>query len=759
MADHTEKNTDNMNKTLENTVDAALENTPDAIAENLNGENAGDISDAESTVDGMKEELGGNNSGVDATLESMEGIVFGANIDADVVDAADASKDGSEDSNAGEDVDVEATIDAGEENGAYSTADVGEDLDADATADVGEGVGADATVDAGESVDADAALEAGQDSSAEASNHKSGKKRGRTSVKERIELRKEKRKQRLEELDNKIRNLKHTQMEMNDRMRQMLAKDIQQMKAHEKGRSAEIIGVFAKHNFYANGLTPEELRLTLEDLGPTYVKIGQIMSSRVDILPESYCKELEKLRQNVQELDPALARAVIEQETGKKIDEIYREFRDKPLGSASIGQAHYAVLKDGTEVVTKVQRPLIADMMRKDFILLKKLASAFNVVMEGADNAEDQLDLLEVIEEFEKVTDEELDCRVEAENTKFFKENCIEDESKATCPIVYDELTTERIFTMSFVDGYSVSKKDRLIADGYDVEEIGRNIVDSYVHQVLDVGVFHADPHQGNIMVSHGIPCWIDFGMIGRITDADVNIIQNLILAVLESDVETIANTVMQMGEVSSKTNRDRLIEDLDVFMDRYMNVTSLNDLDVSVLFEEVCALGEKHHIKMPGKFTMLVRSLGTIEGVIEQLCPSLNLFEILSNKLMDRAKQNFDLEQKLISTGKDILEIGKKTARIPVLASDLLKSAARGRMKMNLELTGYEDLLVMGGDTVKNIVMAIFACVLFLGSCLLCMADITPKAPGGVPVLAAIGLIFSISLGIHAVDGFSKKK
>ena len=563
----------------------------------------------------------------------------------------------------------------------------------------------------------------------------------------------------LKKLDEKLKNLKHSRAEMNAKMKELLASDIKEMQKRQKGRSAEILGVFAKHNFYATGLTPEELRLTLEDLGPTYVKIGQIMSSRVDLLPESYCKELEKLRQNVKELDPALARAVIEQETGKKIEEIYKEFRDKPLGSASIGQAHYAVLLDGTPVVTKVQRPLIADMMRQDFILLKKIASIFNVVMEGADNAEDQLDLLSVIEEFEKVTEEELDCRVEAANTKFFMENCIEDETKVTCPTVYDDLTTERIFTMSFVDGYSISKKDRVIEDGYSVEEIGTNIINNYVHQILDVGVFHADPHQGNIMITHGIPCWIDFGMLGRITEGDINIIQSIVLALLEGDVETIANAIMSMGAASPKTNRDRLIEDIDVFLDRYMTVTSISDLDVSVLFEEICALAEKHHITMPGKFTMLVRSLTTIEGVIEQFCPELNLFELLSNKMMERAKKSFDLEQEIINTGKEMLEIGKKTAKIPVLASDLLKSAARGRMKMNMELTGYEELLVKGADMVRNIVLAFFACVLFIGSCFLCSADLTPKAPGGVPVLAAIGLVFSVSLAIFAVKNISQGK
>ena len=567
------------------------------------------------------------------------------------------------------------------------------------------------------------------------------------------------------ELEDKAQELKEETQETAQELKAAAAGNIDTLRRLEKegkkkGRGLEIFGVFAKHNFYANGLTPEELRTTLEDLGPTYVKIGQIMSSRLDLLPESYCKELEKLRQNVQELDPALARAVIEQETGKKIDEIYSEFRDKPLGSASVGQAHYAVLKDGRKVVTKVQRPFIADMMREDFVMLKKLAKGVSSVG-GSSDDDNQMDLVEVIEEFEKVTEEELDFRVEAANTRYFKENVIEDETKITCPEVIEELTTERIFTMTFVDGYSISKRDKIIEDGFDVEEIGRSIVDSYVHQVLDVGTFHADPHQGNLMVQResGVPEWIDFGMIGRITESDIKVIQQLVLAVLEKDVETIAGAVMGLGAASPKTNRDRLIEDLDVFMDQYVNVTSIDDRDISLLFEEICTLADKHHVKMPGRFTMLVRSLATIEGVIEELCPSLNLFEIISGKLMDRAKQSFDLEQELLSVGKDALEISKKAARIPAQVSDVLKGVARGRTKINLELTGYEELLNKGGDSIRNIVLALFACIMFIGSCVLCLADITPKAPGGMPAIAAIGLIFSVALAIYTIQSIGKKK
>ena len=566
------------------------------------------------------------------------------------------------------------------------------------------------------------------------------------------------REERQQELEQRKQELKRSRAELNARMKELLSDELAALTKREKTRGAEILGVFAEHNFYANGFTPEELRTTLEDLGPTYVKIGQIMSSRVDLLPQSYCDELQKLRSNVKPLDAEVARAVIEQETGKKIDEIFSEFRDKPLGSASIGQAHYAVMKDGTRVVTKVQRPLIADMMRKDFVLLKKMAGLVNMAGEESEGS-DTVDLVSVIEELEKVTDEELDFRIEAENTKFFKENCIEDEEKISCPDVIDELTTERIFTMTFVDGYSISKKEKLQADGVDPVELGHVLIDNYVHQILDVGVFHADPHQGNIMVSSGKPYWIDFGMVGRITDADITLLQNLILSLLSGDLDGMVNAIMSMGAASPQTDRNKLLEDLDIFLDRYINVTSVDELDMSVLLDEVMNLASTHHISLPGKYTMLVRSIGTIEGVIEELCPELNLFEVVSSRLADRMKQNLDIENELASIGKDVLEASKKTAKIPVLASDALNSFVRGRSKLNLELTGYEDLVEQARVTIRDLVLALFACILFFGSSLLATADIQPKTPNGLPLIAAVGLVFSVSLGIYVVRKMSKKK
>ena len=561
------------------------------------------------------------------------------------------------------------------------------------------------------------------------------------------------------ELEERMKKLQHTQAELSDKLKNLLKKEISEQKRKEKHRAAEIIGVFSAHNFYANGFTPEEMRSTLEDLGPTYVKIGQIMSSRVDLLPESYCRELEKLRQNVKELDPQIARAVIEQEAGKPIDEIFSEFRDKPLGSASIGQAHYAVLKDGTKVVVKVQRPLIAEMMRNDYVLLKKGAAMINAIDDAKDDDEEKVDLLSVIEEMEKVTEEELDFRIEAENTRFFKENCIEDETKISCPSVIDELTTERMFTMTFVDGCSIGKKDKVIAQGCDVNQLGTVIVENYLHQILDVGTFHADPHQGNLMVSGGIPYWIDFGMIGRISEADVGILQNLVLSLVNGDMEALVNAVMSMGAASPRTNRNKLLDDVEVMFGKYMNVTSINDLDLGAVLEEVIDLCTRHFITLPGRYTMLVRSIATFEGVLEQLCPDLNLFELVSGKLMERARKNLDVSQELLSAGKNALEIGRKTVKLPLLASDALNSMLKGRMKMNMELTGYEEILKKAETTVFNLVLALFSCVLFFGSCILTTADISPKTSGGVPLIAAVGIVFSIALAIFTVRKMLRKK
>ena len=554
----------------------------------------------------------------------------------------------------------------------------------------------------------------------------------------------------MDELEIEKEQIKRSTEEMSAELKRLLESEIKVFHQREKHRSAEIIAIFARHNFYANGFTPQELRTTLEDLGPTYVKMGQIMSSRVDLLPPVYCKELEKLRENVKPLDPAVAKAVIEQETGKRIDEIYTEFQDEPLGSASIAQVHYGVLKDGTRVVTKVQRPLIADMMRKDFVLLGRLVDLVNIVEEDSD--EQVIDFKSVIEQLEQVTKAELDFRIEAENTRLFKKECIDDEERISCPTVIDDLTTERVFTMTYIDGCSIDDTEKLLAEGCDLSEIGSVIVDSYLHQILDVGTFHGDPHQGNILVSHGKPYWIDFGMIGHITDKDIDLIQTAVKGMLIQDANVLVNAVMGMGAASEKTDRTKLTHDAEGFIEKYMNAKSVSDINMTEVFDEVMSLAAKNHVSMPGRFTMLARSITTMEGVIEQLCPDLNIFNMLYAKMKERRWQNANIKRELYEKGKELFNAGKKTARIPILASEALDAMVKGKTKVGFELTGYEEPLNRISHFLRYTVLTLVASVLFIGSCILCTTSFKPLLPNGVPLLAVAGIIFSIALAIFSI-------
>ncbi|MCR4890531.1 MAG: hypothetical protein K5979_15355 [Ruminococcus sp.] len=528
-------------------------------------------------------------------------------------------------------------------------------------------------------------------------------------------------------------------------------------KWNDKYRAAEILAVFTKHNFYSNGFTPVEMRTTLEDLGPTYIKIGQIMSSRTDILPEEYCSELEKLRSNVKPLEAEIARAIIETEAGKGINELFSEFRDEPLGSASIGQAHYAVLKDGTRVVIKVQRPYIADMVKSDFVMLKKLAAFANAVTETEDGST-LIDLKSVINQLEKVTNEELDFRVEAENTRKFHELCISNERIVSCPRIIDELTTRRILTQTYVDGFPLSDSDKL--DEYEVDRIavGKALVQNYLHQVLDAGIFHADPHQGNIMICGKVPYWIDFGMIGHISQQNINIVQDMLAAVLMRNPDRLTTIILSMGITKGNINKAKLTEDLDDLIERYISIRDLSNLNMGTLLGEMSTILSRYKITMPSEFTMLVRSIVTFEGVIEKLSPELNLFDLLTHKMLERIKKNFDLGEKVTSILRDVAATGSEAKQMPGAIIALLRNLSKGRMKIGIELTGYDDLMKNLKKLAKDAALAMFASVMFVGSCILCTTDIEPKTYG-IPFLALIGFIVSVALGIYTIIRMGERK
>ena len=303
------------------------------------------------------------------------------------------------------------------------------------------------------------------------------------------------------------------------------------------------IAQIANHFDVLHGLTPVKMRLMLEALGPTFVKVGQILSMRSEILPQPFCDELAKLRADADPMPYSTVLQVLEDEYGRPVDEIFDHIDATPLGSASLAQVHSAKLTSGEDVAIKVQRPGVRETMAQDVSIMRSIAKVATRTMHSAQ----VVDLSGVVEELWDTFESETDFLVEARNLSEFNRFC--DRYKyMDCPKPYIDLCTEHVVVMDYVEGISVSHPDQLLEAGYDLKEIGTKLVDNYATQVLDEGFFHADPHPGNIMVSGGRIVLLDLGMTGRLNAKTRSVLKDMIFAVAEQDSPALADGLLRFA-------------------------------------------------------------------------------------------------------------------------------------------------------------------------------------------------------------------
>ena len=314
-------------------------------------------------------------------------------------------------------------------------------------------------------------------------------------------------------------------------------------------RLKEITSVLHKYGI-TRGITPQKLRMILEDLGPTYIKIGQIMSLHSDILPKRYCDELMCLRSEVTPMEFPEVKEVIEQAYGCPWNEIFAFISDTPLGSASIAQVHRAELLSGEQVVIKVQRTGIYEIMARDIGLLRKAVKLMPPI-----SLKGMADFDQVLDELWNVTREEMNFLTEASNMEeFARRNA--DVVYVRTPKLYQEYTTMHVLVMEYIEGPVIDDKEKLLAGGYDLEEIGIKLIDNYIKQVMEDGFFHADPHPGNVKIQDGKIVWIDMGMMGRLTERDKELIGKAIRGIAENDIGMIQEAVMALGEFKEKPDQ-----------------------------------------------------------------------------------------------------------------------------------------------------------------------------------------------------------
>ena len=369
-------------------------------------------------------------------------------------------------------------------------------------------------------------------------------------------------------------------------------------------RLKEITSVLHKYGI-TRGITPQKLRMILEDLGPTYIKIGQIMSLHSDILPKRYCDELMCLRSEVTPMEFPEVKEVIEQAYGCPWNEIFAFISDTPLGSASIAQVHRAELLSGEQVVIKVQRTGIYEIMARDIGLLRKAVKLMPPI-----SLKGMADFDQVLDELWNVTREEMNFLTEASNMEeFARRNA--DVVYVRTPKLYQEYTTMHVLVMEYIEGPAIDDKEKLLAGGYDLEEIGIKLIDNYIKQVMEDGFFHADPHPGNVKIQDGKIVWIDMGMMGRLTERDKELIGKAIRGIAENDIGMIQEAVM--------------------------------------------ALMKENKIRMPHGLTMLARGLTNMEGVLADIAPQINMIEIASRHISESMWKDLDWKKELKHAGKNL--------------------------------------------------------------------------------------------------------
>lgn len=539
----------------------------------------------------------------------------------------------------------------------------------------------------------------------------------------------------------------------------MVSKD-SELKSHKKQqkeenseRFREIKDVLRK-NQITRGVTPEKLRMILEELGPTYIKLGQIMSLHSDFLPKAYCDELLKLNSDVTPMPFDDVEDVINHSYGQDWRELFQFIEEAPLGSASIAQVHRARLKNGEEVIIKVERKGIYDTMARDIGLLHRLVKLIPPV----GDFKNLVDLDMVLDELWSVAQEEMDFLKEAANMDEFSRNNASVQY-VTTPKLYHEYSTGHVLVMEYIDGYSLDDVESLQNAGYDMDEIGTKFVNNFIKQVMDDGFFHADPHPGNVKIRDGKIVWIDMGMMGRVSEKDRHTMIKGIRGIALHDISMVENSVLEIGEFRGKPDRERLYQDLKKFIADY-GTTSMGSLDVAAAIAGLVEIMKQNRISLPHGVSMLCRGLTHIQGVLAVISPDINMMQIAVNRYTEDFLKNINWKSEFQKQARIVYRSVNKGAEIPGLVTDILKEHLEGQSVVNIDLHSSEDLTNVISAAIRNIVVGLCVAALLIASSVICTTDMTPKILG-IPALGFAGYAFAMVVSIFLTVRYlwSKRK
>ncbi len=491
---------------------------------------------------------------------------------------------------------------------------------------------------------------------------------------------------------------------------------------------------------------PQRARMACEDLGPTFVKLGQILSTRPDLISREFVEEFSKLQDKVPPFSFLEVKEILKKELGRPIDKLFIEFDERPVASASLSQVHKAKLPDGEAVAVKVQRPNIKERIKSDISILFDLVNFMEKRLINGHIYQP----IEIVKEFSKTIKQELDFVSEGRNIDKFRVNFKNSET-VHIPKVYWQLTTSKILTMEYINGVKISE----VADSknikFDKKIIASRGADMILKQIFVDGFFHGDPHPGNIFImQNNIIALLDFGMVGRVEESTMSNMANLLIATIENNTDKIVKTLEQMEIVDPEMDLRELKIEIKNFIDKYYGVP-LKQLKISVIIEEILEVMVHHQIKMPSDLTLLVKSLVTIEGVGRDLDPDFDMVahsRPFAKKLISQKYSPVNLWKKGKATAEEIFDF---LQILPKEFSWLIKSLRKGDININFKHRGLEKLILEIDRASNRLSFSMIIAALIVGSSLVLTQPIGPFI-FGYPAIGIIGYLFASFLGLFLI-------
>ncbi|MBC8768632.1 AarF/ABC1/UbiB kinase family protein [Arenibacter sp. BSSL-BM3] len=500
--------------------------------------------------------------------------------------------------------------------------------------------------------------------------------------------------------------------------------------------------------------TFERIRMVLEELGPSYVKMGQILSNRDDMLPPGLIKELEKLQDQAPSLPKFEVEKVISEELDIDCSQYFLSIEPKPLAAASLAQVHKAQLLNGSWVVLKIQRPNISEIIASDISIMKEVAMA----LEKYSAQVKAFQPLKLVESFEKSITEELSFLREMDNLEHFAKN-FEGNDAIYVPEAYRELSTDQIICMDWVDAIKVSELEKLREQNIDSRAVAKVGVDLYLEQVLEHGFFHADPHPGNIFVLPEVQkiCFIDFGMMGTIMPNDKEALMELLLCFIKKDVKKIIPILKKIALKTDIPDEKKLEYDLYELVEGISN-TSIRNIKLGITLEQFKNVLYENRITIPHYLYILIRALVIIEGVGLKLDPEFNITDNLKPYMAKITRKRFGLKRLFQKNLNRFQDYNTLLDKLPADINEIVDKIKDGKLVIVHEHKGLNEFRVSLKTAFNRLVYAVIIAALSIGSALLVMADMPPKI-SGIPVLGAIGFILSAIIGVVILISIHRNK